>query len=151
MDVVGEGVTHLAAGDRVVIEPNYPCMSCEFCLQGRDNICPNKRIIGVLEQESFADYAVAPEAFAWKVPDTVPDDNAVVIEPTAVVLHAIFPSSARPGDSIAVMGLGVIGILTTHLAVELGYRVVANDPIAEKASFAESLGAIISPPWAWEH
>ena len=150
VDIVGEGVTHLTVGDRVVIEPNYPCMSCEFCLRGRGNICPNKRIIGVLEQGCFAEYTVVPEPFAWKVPDTISDDNAVVIEPTSVALHAIFTSSARPGDTIAVTGLGAIGILVTDIAIQLGYRVIASDPIVEKSAFADQLGASILPSSEWE-
>jgi 4-hydroxyphenylpyruvate dioxygenase len=151
VEMLGEGVKHLTLGDRVVIEPNYPCMKCEFCLQGRGNICPNKRIIGVLEQGCFAEYAVVPEPFAWRVPQTIMDDDAVVIEPTAVALHAIHTSSrAYPGDTIAVVGLGAIGMLVTHIALQLGYRVVVTDSMPQKAAFAENLGAIISAPNQWE-
>jgi 4-hydroxyphenylpyruvate dioxygenase len=150
IDMLGEGVKHLALGDRVVIEPNYPCMACEFCLQGRGNICPNKRIIGVLEQGCFAEYAIVPEPFAWRVPHTIADDDAVVIEPAAVALHAIRTSRACPGDTIAVVGLGAIGMLVTHIAIQLGYRVVATDRVPEKANKAETIGAIISTPDQWQ-
>jgi 2-desacetyl-2-hydroxyethyl bacteriochlorophyllide A dehydrogenase len=150
VDMLGEGVSHLAIGDRVVIEPNYPCMTCEFCRQGRGNICPNKRIIGVLEQGCFAEYAIVPEPFAWRVPQTISDDDAVVIEPTAVALHAVLTSRACPGDTIAVVGLGSIGMLVADIAIQLGYRVIATDPMPEKTYTAETRGAIISVPEQWE-
>jgi 4-hydroxyphenylpyruvate dioxygenase/2-desacetyl-2-hydroxyethyl bacteriochlorophyllide A dehydrogenase len=150
IDMLGEGVTHLAIGDRVVIEPNYPCMTCDYCRQGRGNICPNKRIIGVLEQGIFAEYAIVPEPFAWRIPETVSDDDAVVIEPTAVALHAVFTSRACPGDTIAVVGLGSIGMLVADIAVELGYKVVATDPMPEKVATAQALGALACTPDQWE-
>lgn len=150
VEMLGEGVKHLTLGDRVVIEPNYPCMACEFCLQGRGNICPNKRIVGVLEQGCFAEYAVVPEPFAWRIPEAIRDEDAVVIEPSAVALHAILTSRACPGDTIAVLGLGAIGMLVTHIALQLGYNVVATDPMPQKVTFAETLGAIIRTPDQWE-
>lgn len=150
VDLLGEGVKQLALGDRVVIEPNYPCRACEFCLQGRGNICPNKRIIGVLEQGCFAEYAIVPEPFAWRVPPTIRDEDAVVIEPSAVALHAVRTARACPGDTIAVVGLGAIGMLVTHIALQLGYRVVATDPMPDKIAFAEEMGAVISTPDQWQ-
>ncbi|GAB3752569.1 zinc-dependent alcohol dehydrogenase [Spirosoma pomorum] len=145
VDKVGTGVTSLQPGDRVVIEPNYPCGHCAMCWQGRGNICVDKRIMGVRETGCFADYAIAPADFTWPIPDTVQDDDAVVIEPTAVALHTIFSSPARPGDVVAVIGLGAIGLLVTHLAVQMGYRVLAYDRLADKIALAEIFGAVSMP------
>lgn len=145
VDKIGEGVSGHQLGDRVVIEPNYPCGRCEYCWQGRGNVCPNKRIIGVLEAGCFAQYAVVPAPFAWRVPDAISDDDAVVIEPTAVALHTLYSSPARPGDTIAVIGLGAIGLLVTHLAVKMGYTVLAYDRVPEKTVLASTFGAIPIP------
>ena len=142
IDKIGEGVSEYQLGDRVVIEPNYPCGRCEYCWQGRGNICPNKRIIGVLETGCFAEYAVVPAPFAWRIPDAISDDDAVVIEPTAVALHTLYSSPARPGDPIAVIGLGTIGLLVTHLAVQMGYTVLGYDRVPEKTALAANFGAI---------
>jgi 2-desacetyl-2-hydroxyethyl bacteriochlorophyllide A dehydrogenase len=142
IDKAGPDVQHLQPGDRVVIEPNYPCGHCDFCWQGRSNICENKRIIGVLETGCFADYAVVPARFAWPLPDTISDDDAVVIEPTAVALHTLYTSPARPGDTIAVIGLGAIGLLVAHLAQRMGYTVLAYDRVADKIALAQALGAM---------
>lgn len=142
VDKVGEGVRERQVGERVVIEPNYPCGKCTYCWQGRSNICMNKRIIGVLETGCFADYTVVPAAFAWPLPDTISDDNAVVIEPTAVALHTLFSSPARPGDTVAVIGLGAIGLLVSHLAQKMGYTVLAYDRVQDKVHLAATLGAV---------
>ena len=141
VDKLGEGVSTHLLGDRVVIEPNYPCGQCDFCWQGRSNICANKRIIGVLETGCFAEYAVVPARFAWQMPDAISDDDAVVIEPTAVALHTLYSSPARPGDTIAVVGLGAIGLLVTHLAQKMGYKVLAYDRVQEKVNLASAFGA----------
>ncbi len=145
VDKIGENVNSHQPGDRVVIEPNYPCGRCDYCWQGRGNICPNKRIIGVLETGCFAEYAVVPAPFAWHVPGAISDDDAVVIEPTAVALHTLYSSPARPGDTIAVVGLGAIGLLVTHLAVRMGYTVLAYDRVSEKIALALNFGAIPIP------
>ncbi|GAB4016508.1 Zn-dependent oxidoreductase [Spirosoma koreense] len=142
VDKVGEQVREHQPGDRVVIEPNYPCGHCEYCWQGRGNICPDKRIVGMLETGCFADYTVVPAPFAWKIPNSISDENAVVIEPTAVALHTLFTSPARPGDTIAVIGLGAIGLLLTHLAQKMGYTVWAHDRVQEKVDQAAAFGAI---------
>lgn len=141
VDQIGDDVTGLAVGDRVVIEPNFPCGQCSFCWEGRGNICPNKRIFGVRETGCFAEYAIVPARFAWKIPDTIADDDAVMIEPTAVALHTLYSSPARPGDTIAVVGLGAIGLLVCQLAVRMGYSVLAYDRLPEKVAVAASLGA----------
>jgi 2-desacetyl-2-hydroxyethyl bacteriochlorophyllide A dehydrogenase len=145
VDKVGPGVLQHQSGDRVVIEPNYPCGQCDFCWQGRGNICENKRIIGVLETGCFAEYAVVPASFAWRLPDAISDEDAVVIEPTAVALHTLYTSPARPGDTIAVIGLGAIGLLVTHLAQRMGYTVLAYDRVPEKVTQAQTFGAIPLP------
>lgn len=140
IDEVGDRVHFERKGQRVVIEPNIPCRHCEFCLTGRGNICPNKKVIGLNRLGCFAGYVNVPVDFCWHIPDSISDENAVTIEPTAVGVHALFNSRAKPGDTIAVIGLGAIGLLLVHLAHSLGYQVVVNDLSRNKVAFAEKLG-----------
>lgn len=142
IDKFGEGVEGREIGERVVIEPNIPCRKCIYCMSGRGNICINKRVIGVNEAGCFADYITLPSEFCWKVPDTISDADAVTIEPAAVGLHALLASKAKPGDTIAVMGLGAIGLLLTHLALSLGYKVFVTEINEVKSKLATDLGAI---------
>jgi L-iditol 2-dehydrogenase len=136
VDKIGAGVENRKLGERVAIEPNIPCQKCKFCQQGRGNICVNKRVKGLNESGCFAEYVVLPESFAWKIPDEISDEDAVVLEPTAVAVHALFNSNTKPGDAIAIIGLGAIGLLINHLALALGYKVLVSEPKQEKLNLA---------------
>jgi len=138
---VAPGVTKLGVGQRVVVEPNYTCGNCRFCREGRGNICPNKRSMGVSVPGCFGEYAAAPAEFTWPVPDAVSDADAATIEPLTVSLHALLQSGAQLGDTVAVVGCGVVGLLLTHVAVAQGVRVLAHDQFAEKLAMATQLGA----------
>lgn len=142
IDKIGAGVSGRNIGERVVIEPNIPCRQCRFCYAGKANICINKRVVGVNEPGCFAEYITLPAGFCWPVPDSVSDADAVTVEPMAVALHALLASNAKPGDTIAVIGLGAIGLLLTHLALALGYQVFVTEISYAKVRLAENLGAI---------
>ncbi len=141
IDKIGEGISNRSIGERVAIEPNIPCRKCQYCLSGRGNICTNKRVIGLTEAGCFAEYITLPADFAWKIPNEISDEDAVVLEPTAVAVHALFSTKTKPGDTIAVIGLGAIGLLLTHLALSLGYRVFVSELNAAKLKIATDLGA----------
>jgi L-iditol 2-dehydrogenase len=141
IDKIDKGVTGREIGERVVIEPNIPCRKCKYCMSGRGNICINKRVIGVNEVGCFAEYICLPAEFCWSVPDAISDADAVTIEPSAVGLHALLSSKAKFGDTIAVIGLGAIGLLLTHLALSLGYKVFVTELNAAKLKMATDLGA----------
>lgn len=138
---VGKDVTKISVGQRVVVEPNYPCGTCTYCRTGRGNICPNKKSLGVTIFGCFAEQFVAPAEFVWPLPDTISDEDAVTIEPMAVSLHALWQSGAQIGDSIAVIGCGSTGLLLIHAAVSQGIRVFAHDKIESKMEMARELGA----------
>ena len=138
---VGAGVTNVAVGQRVIVEPNYTCGTCKFCRSGRGNICPNKKSTGVSVPGCFAEFATIPAEFVWPVPDAISDADAATIEPMAVSLHALLQSGARAGDTVAVLGCGVIGLLLIHVARSRNVRVLAHDRFPEKIAMAVRLGA----------
>jgi threonine dehydrogenase-like Zn-dependent dehydrogenase len=82
-----------------------------------------------------------PADFAHRLPDAIASNDAVTIEPTAVAYHALKKASLAKGDAIYVLGLGAIGMLITHLAVQQGLQVFAKDlnPILQEK--AQELGA----------
>lgn len=141
IDKIGEGVENRKLGQRVVIDPNIICGKCNYCKRGKGNICVNKRIIGQTEPGCFAAYVCVPNSAIFNLPDQISDDDAVCIEPMAVAYHALFSSQAKPGDSIAVIGLGSIGMLLTHLAINLGYQVFVHELNAVLLNKACDLGA----------
>jgi L-iditol 2-dehydrogenase len=138
---VGEAVTKFKVGQRIIVEPNYSCGNCPLCRIGRGNICPNKKSPGVSVPGFFADYAKAPAEFVWGLPDNISDEDAATIEPQAVGIHALVISGAKLGDTVAVVGCGVIGLLLIHAAVKAGVRVLAHDKLPVKLAMAEKLGA----------
>jgi L-iditol 2-dehydrogenase len=141
IDKIGEGIIDRKIGERIVIEPNIPCRKCNYCMSGRGNICINKRVVGVNEAGCFAEYICLPEAFCWNVPNEISDEDAVCIEPMVVAYHSLFSSKAQSGDTIAVIGLGAIGLLVTHLALALGYKVFVTEINEAKLKLAQKMGA----------
>jgi 2-desacetyl-2-hydroxyethyl bacteriochlorophyllide A dehydrogenase len=126
IDALGEGVIR-ELGERVVLDPNAPCGNCSYCARGQATVCPNKRTIGLNAPGCFAEYVLIPADFAHKLPDSIAAKDAVTIEPTAVAYNALKKASLTKGDAIYVLGLGAIGMLITHLAVEQGLKVYATD------------------------
>lgn len=139
---LGEGVTKLSLGQRVVVEPNYICGVCEFCRSGRGSICPDKKSAGVNLPGFFSELCVAPAEFSWPVDEGISDVDAVTIEPLAVAVHALRHSGARLGDTVAVIGCGAIGLLLVQAAGAQGLRVIAHETSAKKLAMARELGAI---------
>ena len=141
---IGDDVTQVAVGQRVIVEPNYPCGVCTFCRAGRGNICPNKKSLGVTIPGCLAEQFAAPVEFVWSVPDTISDEDAVTIEPLAVSLHALWQSGAQIGDTIAVLGCGATGLLLILAAVSQGVRVFAHDKLENKLDLARQIGAQVN-------
>lgn len=140
---VGENATQFSVGQRVIVEPNFPCGACAYCRSGRGNICPNKKSLGVTISGSFAEQFVAPAEFVWPVPETISIEDAVTIEPLAVSLHALWQSRSQIGDTVAVLGCGATGLLLIQAAIAQGMRVLAHDKLQSKLEMAKQLGAHI--------
>ncbi len=138
---VGQGAAKFDIGQRVTVEPNYPCGRCALCIAGRGRICPNKQSMGIGTPGCFAEYVTAPAEFVWPLPDSISDLDAAIIEPLAVSLHGLLQSGARAGDTVAVVGCGAIGLLLIHAATPHGIRVLAHDQFDEKLQRARQLGA----------
>lgn len=144
VEALGEGVTTLGVGDRVVVEPNYICGVCEFCRSGRGNICPNKKSAGVGIQGFFAELCVAPAQFTWPVGEEMSDADAATIEPLAVAVTALKRSGVGLGDTVAVIGCGAIGLLLAQAACAQGVRVIAHETSERKLAMACEYGALAS-------
>ncbi len=140
IDAVGEGVLR-EIGERVVVDPNAPCGKCVYCERGQATVCPNKRTIGLNAPGCFAEYVLIPADFAHALPETVSDTDAVTIEPTAVAFNALKHASLQAGDTIYVLGLGAIGMLITHLAIQRGIIVYVGELNSVLLDKAVSMGA----------
>ncbi len=114
---VGADADRSLIGKRVAVEPGIPCMRCEFCLKGHYNVCPKLQFPGGPPNDgALCEYICVHAAFCFPVPDGMSAAEAAMIEPLAVALHAIDLARLIPGETVAILGLGPIGLLTAMTA-----------------------------------
>ena len=140
--VAGEGT-----GRRVTGNPLVTCGSCEYCVQGRNNLCANRTMIGMSRPGAFAERMAIPAGCLVELPDDLPAARAALTEPAATALHALNLSMralARPLPecSTLILGGGAIGMLAALLARHYGCRdlVVAETNVLRRASLERAVG-----------
>ena len=116
VEKVGEGVTSFVGSELVTVDPNIACGTCPACRRGRPNLCANLTAIGVTRDGGFAEYVVVPCGQAFILPADLDPVHGAFCEPLACCIHAIDKAQIRPGDSVAILGGGVIGLLMVQLA-----------------------------------
>lgn len=126
------------AGKRVIIIPNTFCGKCEFCKKGQTNICRHKKSLGVNIDGGFAEEFIISEKFILPLPDNLSNEKAVLIEPLAVIVHAMEKVNITNDISIAVIGCGSEGMLAISLANYLGANITGIDINQEKLLRAKS-------------
>jgi L-iditol 2-dehydrogenase len=142
----GAGVTGLAAGDRGALEPALYCYHCEFCLSGHHNVCANIRFLSTPHHPGFFRELVnLPVANFRPIPAGMSFDEAALAEPLAIALHSLGLASIRPGETVAVIGAGPIGLLTiAALRAAKAGRVWAVEPLAHRRELARGIGADVA-------
>ncbi|MFI0770422.1 zinc-binding dehydrogenase [Streptomyces sp. NPDC021218] len=142
VDGIGPGVTSVAEGDRVLLEPNLVCGTCRHCRSGRYNICGGLRVVGCQTAGAMADGFTVSADRLHRVPDGLTDVQAVLVEPLATPVHAVRRAGDLAGGGVLVLGAGPIGLLTALAARAAGARTVTvTDPVAAKRDRAVRLGA----------
>lgn len=140
---LGPGVDGPPVGTRVAADPAIPCGRCETCLDGNPNCCPNVRFPGSAPVEgSLSEYYAHPAELCVPLPESLDYADGAMLEPLGVVVHALTLAKIRPGDTVAIVGGGPIGlmILQVSLASATG-AVYLIEPIAERRALAARLGA----------
>ena len=115
VEAVGEGVTGLEPGDRVVCEGYCYCGACRRCRAGDTHLCETYDQLGFTRGGGYGELVVAPRRVVHRLPDGVALDVAVLVEPASVVLQGLLRAQPRPGETIGVIGLGTLGALTLVL------------------------------------
>lgn len=138
---VGAGVTRVSQGQRVAIEPGWPDGTCEQCLVGRYNLCPQVRFLATPPVDgAFTELLRVPEPFAHPVPDSLSDDAAALIEPLSVAVAANRKAGVRAGSRVLVTGGGPVGVLVAEVALASGATsVVVLEPGQERRRRAADL------------
>jgi threonine 3-dehydrogenase len=138
---VGPGVTRTKVGDLIAAETHIPCGTCIQCLTGDPHICHNLKVLGMNRDGVFSEYVLLPQACAVPMPEEVPPEQAVLLEPMGVAYHAL--SKVRvDGNSVLVVGCGPIGLMAIQLAKILGAAcIIAVSKRPFQGEMAKKLGA----------
>ncbi|WP_033823105.1 zinc-dependent alcohol dehydrogenase family protein [Kitasatospora sp. MBT63] len=138
---LGAGVTSLAVGDRVAVDPSLYCHECHYCRLGRDNLCERYAAIGVTTAGAAAEYALAPAANCVRLPEHIDVRDAALIEPLSCAVRGYDVLRARVGSSVLVYGSGTMGLMMLELAKRTGAASVdVVDLNAERLATADRLG-----------
>jgi L-iditol 2-dehydrogenase len=143
----GPDVSNFKPGDRVTFDSTVYCGECEFCRKGEINLCNNRQVIGVScgdyrRAGAFAEYVVVPQRIVYHLPDALEFQEAAMLEAVSVALHGVRVSEMKGGETVLVIGAGMIGLLTLQAARAAGAsRVLVADIDQSRLKRAEDVGA----------
>ena len=141
--VLGTGaqVKTLSEGDRVSGETHFPCGECYQCQTGEQHRCQNLRLLGRHINGCMAGYAVLPEICARRIPSNIAIEEAALMEPLGVAVHAVDKANLR-GETVAILGCGAIGLMAIAVAKAFGaLRIYATSHSPAKLARALQMGA----------
>lgn len=141
VDAVGQGVETWRVAMRVLAANSAPCNDCSYCRRSQWELCENLLFLN----GAYAEYITVPKRIVennlYALPDSLPLQHAALAEPLACVVHGMESLTIVPGDTVAVLGLGPIGLMFVRMCVLAGARVLAAGRRAERLSLASALGA----------
>lgn len=144
---VGAGVRSVEVGDRVTVDACWRCGECYWCRHGAYNICEKGGAVGLASHGGLAERVAVPEYMVYRVPDNVSDEMAAMTEPLAVGFHAVRRGGLQVGETVVVLGAGMIGLAVAAFAREAGARAIyLIEPNPQRRNMAEALGAEVFPP-----
>ncbi len=144
---VGSAVTGARVDDRVTFDSTIYCGQCDACRRGQINLCPNRRVLGVScadyrQYGAFAEFVAVPQHILYTLPVEVTFEQATMIEPIAIALHAVARLNVSPGERAVVVGSGMIGLLTVAaLRIAGCSEITAIDLDDSRLALAQQMGA----------
>ena len=144
---IGPGVTRVKVGDKVAVSPSHACGQCDYCREGREQLCRNMRFLGSASlfphvQGLFQEYFVMGERQCYPVGGDVTLGELAFAEPLAVALHAINRGTDLLGKSVLITGAGTIGCLTVIAARLAGAKsITVSDVLDRPLAQAREVGA----------
>ncbi|MBL7140998.1 MAG: alcohol dehydrogenase catalytic domain-containing protein, partial [Planctomycetes bacterium] len=140
---VGDGVTGLKVGQRVTLEPAHSCGQCEWCRTGKPNVCPNVKFCSTPPNNGLmCEFAVLSAEQCIPIPDALSFEEAAMLEPLQVSVHAANLMGVVPGETAAVVGVGCIGLGCMEMARAGGAsRIIVTDKLGYRLDLARDLGA----------
>jgi 2-desacetyl-2-hydroxyethyl bacteriochlorophyllide A dehydrogenase len=133
---IGENSRGLKAGDKVVVMPYVSCGECIACRNGKTNCCTNIKVLGVHADGGMQEQITVPASILLPA-NNLSDDQMAIVEPLAIGAHAVRRAAVQPGEIVAVVGCGPIGIGIMKLAQIAGAKVVAIDMNEQRLQYAK--------------
>ncbi|XP_011302932.1 sorbitol dehydrogenase [Fopius arisanus] len=140
---LGKNVKHLKIGDRVAIEPGVPCRMCNYCKEGKYNLCPEMSFCATppVHGNLRKFYRHAAD-FCFKLPDHVSLEEGALLEPLAVGVHACKRAGIGIGSKVLILGAGPIGLVSLIVAKAMGAsKTLITDIVPGRLEIAKELGA----------
>lgn len=132
----------IPVGQRVTVPPLVACFDCAPCARGSFSLCRDYDYFGSRQDGAYAATVSVPRSNLVRVPDAIDDVAAASVDPAAIALHGFMRAGIQPGDRVAVVGAGPIGLFAVQWARILGASyVLALDVMDEKLELARELGA----------
>ncbi|MBS9376041.1 alcohol dehydrogenase catalytic domain-containing protein [Rhodococcus sp. B50] len=143
VDKIGPGTSGIVAGERVLVNPIVVCGVCSACRVGRTNQCPNNTVLGVVGAGAAADYVIVPAGNVHRVPQVIDFATAAIMaDAVAGPFHAIRAAGVQQGDTVAVFGLGGLGLHATMILKQvIGALVIGVDTYDAALTRATGFGA----------
>lgn len=144
VEKTGANVEDFAPGDRVCVHYLVTCGRCAFCEAGTEQFCLTAQMIGKHRDGGYAEFIIVPERSVFRLPDEIPfEQGAILMCSSATSLHALNKARLRSGETVAIFGVGGLGISAVQLARHFGAaEVFAVDINPRKLELAEHFGAI---------
>ena len=142
VDAIGEGVTPLEPGERVVCEGNIGCMSCARCRAGDTHLCQSYDAVGFTRGGGWGEFVVVPARVVHVLPEHVSFAAAALVEPGSVVVKSLDRARIEPAETVGVVGVGAMGALAVRIArLRSPATIVAYGIREEELELATRLGA----------
>lgn len=137
---VGKDVKNIVPGNRVLIDPNIYDATCFACRSGFSNLCSNGGLMGRDVDGVFQQILRVPCRNVFQLPETIPQVIAPLLQPFSTVIHGHNQVEIDPGNVVAVLGLGVVGLMLAQVAKLRGAQVIGVDIAPAKLQLAKTLG-----------
>ncbi len=146
VDAIGDGVSDVGVGQKVVVRPLDHCGDCPACDAGHQHICHKLKFLGLDTNGAMQEIWIVPSHTVHALPGTIRLEDAALIEPLAVACHAVRLSGLKPGEDVLVIGGGPIGILVAMVAGEAGGNVTISEVNTNRIAIAEKLSFTVVNP-----
>jgi 2-desacetyl-2-hydroxyethyl bacteriochlorophyllide A dehydrogenase len=145
---IGYNVENIAEGEFVAVDPNIVCSECQFCRTGKINLCENLTALGVDIDGGFAENCIAPAKQCFKISETINPHCAALLEPLSCAIYGFQKADVKPGDSVIIVGGGMIGFLMLKLCrLSPAKQIIVVEPDKKRQLLMKKSGAnaVINP------